>query len=60
MEYEHINYPQCGGKNCYSKSKAEKVRQSTMKARSKKIRIYECEECNYWHLTSLIGNRIVY
>lgn len=50
------NYPQCDGKNCYPKNTAEKVRLATMKARSRKIRIYECDKCFYWHLTSNIDN----
>lgn len=47
MEFKLYN-----GKNCYSKHEAEKVRQVVMRARNKRIRIYECDECFYYHLTS--------
>ncbi len=50
------NYDQCGGKNCYSKNAAEKVKESSMKQRSKKIRMYLCPECHYYHLSSLINS----
>ncbi len=42
----------CNGKICYSKNKADKAKHTVMKKRNRKIRIYECDECHQWHLTS--------
>lgn len=42
----------CNDKNCYTKNEAEGVRVSVMRKRNRKIRIYECDICYYYHLTS--------
>lgn len=47
----------CGGKKCWSKGRAEKVKRAVMKARNRRIRIYECK-CGYWHLTSDLPKKI--
>ncbi len=46
------NYPQCDGKNCYPKHTADRVANATMRARNRKIRVYECQKCYFYHLTS--------
>lgn len=42
----------CNGKKCYHKHRAEKVRVACMTARNRKMRVYECGFCFYYHLTS--------
>lgn len=42
----------CGGKRCYSKLQVGKVRKAVMKARNRRMRVYECS-CGYWHLTHI-------
>ena len=39
----------------YTKHEAHEVRLSIYKKRKKKLRIYECPECNLFHLSSSIG-----
>lgn len=43
---------QCGGKNCYGQSEAKRIARAVMKARNRDIRVYQCRECWYYHLTS--------
>ena len=40
------------GKQSYTKTHIQEVRKSIYKTRAKKLRIYECDECHQWHLTS--------
>lgn len=42
----------CEGKMCYSKTRAEKASHACMKRRNRKLRVYPCPHCNYYHLTS--------
>jgi hypothetical protein len=42
----------CNGKKCYSKERADKVKHACMKARNRRMRVYECGFCFYYHLTS--------
>lgn len=49
----------CNGKKCYTKRDAETVRNARTvgrrkmrHGRPKELRIYHCEFCNHWHLTS--------
>lgn len=49
---DNKDFKQCNGKNCYTKHKAEVVARAVMKKRNRKIRVYECDRCFYYHLTS--------
>ena len=43
----------CNGKNKYgSEHEAKNVRRAVLKARNRKIRIYNCPTCHSFHLTS--------
>lgn len=42
----------CKGKKAYSKNEALKIKQSSYKKRSRKVRAYDCPDCFYWHLTT--------
>ena len=41
------------GKPAYSKKGAQTARNGRMKHDHKKLRIYACDECDGWHLTSV-------
>ena len=43
---------QCAGKKRFSRHRAEQVRIDCMRRRNRRIRIYECELCHHYHLTS--------
>ena len=40
------------GKVCYDKKTAITAANKRFKDDHKKLRIYECPDCGYWHLTS--------
>lgn len=42
----------CESKEKYSKSKAKAVSISCAKRTSRRLRVYECRVCHYYHLTS--------
>lgn len=43
---------QCNGKNCYeSEREARRVR-NLRERLVQKLRVYQCDLCHYWHLTS--------
>lgn len=49
----------CHGKKCYSKRDAETARNARTTGRRRVrhgrpeyLRVYHCDECNHWHLTS--------
>jgi hypothetical protein len=50
--------PKCDGKVCFSKREAETARNARTKGRGQRrnrpafLRIYQCEKCDFWHLTS--------
>lgn len=48
----------CNDKKCYSKTEAEKKKIAYMRKRNRKLRVYQCDECHYWHLTSHNDNYI--
>jgi uncharacterized Zn finger protein len=48
---------ECNGKKCYGKNKAKEVAHAIMRNRKRKLRVYECEECGYHHLTSVVGQK---
>ena len=45
------------GKIIYDKKSARTLKNLTEKLHRIKMDIYECEECNYWHLTSINEHR---
>jgi hypothetical protein len=47
---------QCDKAAYKSEAEAHKVRQSVYKQRKRQIRIYKCDDCFMWHLTSLIDD----
>ena len=44
-------FKKCNGKNCYDKKGAQTQRHF-LKRGVKDLRIYHCEICNCWHLSS--------
>jgi hypothetical protein len=44
-------YPQCNGKNRYTRHGAEQAKVRVGIRRGKDMRIYECPLCRGWHLT---------
>lgn len=46
--------PRCevSGKVAFHKRQAQTHRNWLMRKRRMKLRIYQCRECDYWHLTS--------
>lgn len=44
-------YPQCGGKNTYTRREAETAKRFVGLKRGKDMRIYQCPTCRGWHLT---------
>ena len=46
----------CGKKSYTSHHKAEITRKTLYRNRSCKLRIYQCNECHLWHLTSNARN----
>ena len=47
---ENIDF--CNGKPCYDKKSAMSAKNKRFKEDHIKLRIYHCDECNHWHLTS--------
>lgn len=47
------NFKKCSDKNCYSKNAAERVALNVMRKRNRKVHVYECDVCHYYHLTSI-------
>lgn len=43
---------ECNGKRCLSKNEALKIKQSSYKKRSRKVRVYLCDWCFEYHLTT--------
>ena len=41
----------CRGKLCYMKKEAQRIKNQLYKYKSRVLRVYQCKECNYWHLT---------
>lgn len=41
----------CNGKQCYSHGEAERVRKARRKGTGKRLRIYKCDKCFFFHLT---------
>lgn len=48
---EKPTYPQCDGKNMYSKAEAQRAKRFVGRRRDKDMRVYMCEKCNHYHLT---------
>lgn len=49
-----MDYPRCSktGKVCFPKKDAETKRNSLKhEGRERTLRVYQCEYCDYWHLT---------
>ena len=44
-------------KICYSKKMCETVANKDWKDRGTELRIYQCPDCNYWHLTSSLNSK---
>jgi hypothetical protein len=50
---ERREFPTCRGKHSYpSPSIAEKIKRRRRRGGSLPLRVYRCEVCNLWHLTS--------
>jgi hypothetical protein len=50
---ERREFPTCRGKHSYpSPSMAEKIKRRRRRGGSLPLRVYRCEVCNLWHLTS--------
>ena len=47
-----LNNDFCNGKKCYDKKTAQTAKNLRFKESHIKLRIYQCPECNQWHLTS--------
>lgn len=45
------------GKTIYDKKSAQTLKNLTEKLHNIKMKIYECPECNHWHLTSVNAHR---
>jgi hypothetical protein len=41
----------CRGKFCFTKKSAETTKNKLFKIKGHVVRIYQCNLCNYWHLT---------
>lgn len=41
----------CHGKNCYTKNAVKKTKEWVGRRRGKAMRVYECPDCHYWHIT---------
>ena len=48
------------GKICYSKKMCETVANKDWKERGIELRVYQCQFCNYFHLTSNINSKKYY
>jgi len=44
-------YPQCNGKNRYSKAEAMRAKKFVGDRRHKDMRVYLCDKCHDYHLT---------
>ena len=50
---ERKEFPICRGKHSYpSPSMAERIKRKRRRGGSLPLRVYRCEVCNLWHLTS--------
>jgi len=47
-----LNNDFCNGKKCYDKKSALTAKNKRFKDSHIKLRIYQCDICNQWHLTS--------
>lgn len=55
IEYTDTFEEPCNGKISYrSEHHAHLARVAAYKRRTRKLRIYQCDSCHNWHLTSLI------
>ena len=45
----------CGVKHSYGKREAERIRKNVWNVSSRRVRIYFCDECNNYHLTTTNG-----
>lgn len=50
--YEYVKLDYCNGKPCYDKKGARTAANKRFKEAHQKLRIYECPDCDRWHLTS--------
>lgn len=41
----------CSGKSSYTKKLAETLKNRMWETKSVQLRIYQCQNCNFWHLT---------
>lgn len=49
-----MNEKECpSGKHIYDKKGAVTLKNLTMEIHHIKMRIYQCPDCNYWHLASV-------
>lgn len=48
--YEKLDY--CNGKPSYDKKGALTAKNKRMQQDHVKLRVYQCDKCDYWHLTS--------
>lgn len=44
-------FPQCHGKNRYTRNEAERKKANLGRVRGKDMRVYQCPDCRGWHLT---------
>jgi hypothetical protein len=51
IEEEYKEYKKCLNKGCYSKKVAQTIRNLLFRKKGRKVRIYQCDQCNFWHLT---------
>lgn len=50
QEEKEKNIKACLKKGCYSKKIAQTIKNLLFK-KGRKVRIYQCDQCNFWHLT---------
>jgi len=48
----YMQEKKCNDKICYSKAEAERKKVAYMRRRNRKLRVYQCDECHHFHLTS--------
>lgn len=64
VENKHVEYDTCWyyDKNCYSYSQAVQILKGMKTSHSRtsnklNLRIYKCEHCGSWHLTSVVKTK---